>query len=406
MPVEVGGITADHHLAFLRTVSTPFAFDVDEERLDDRLDRFGRLFETERARCAFDGPVMVGTLGALSLELTVPGGTLPCAGTTMVSVLPTHRRQGILRRMMAAHFEEVRERGEPLVALHASDSSIYGRFGFGMASVCAVLSIDRDHSRFHRLAPPPSPVRPIDRSEAERLLPPLFDQVRTGRPGMFARSPDWWEVERFHDEPSDRGRDTAFRYAVVDGGGYLQYRLRRGRWADHHGDHEVRVVELLALDPSAAAGLWGLVLNHDLTAKVVAWGRPVDDPVFNLLAGYRRASARLGDQLWVRIMDVPGALTGRRYPVDGRITLAVGDPLDGSATGYRLDVVDGSAECRRTDAHPDIELDLEDLGACYLGRPRLRELARAGRVRGAGAALALADHMFGWDPPPWCQEVF
>lgn len=408
MPVEIRPITADHTADFLRAMSTPFAFDLDEDE-EAEVSRFLEFFEPERARCAFEGHRMVGTLGSFSFAMTVPGGEVPCAGTTMVTVQPTHRRRGILRFLIGAHFDDARERGEPIAALYASDSAIYGRFGYGLASLDARMEIGRPHVQLHRLAADPYPVRAVTADEAEAVFPPLFDRLRAGRPGMFRRTPGWWNARRFHDPPRHREGFTAQRLVVADGpdgpAGYVQYRLKEG-WVDHHGAHTVRVREIVALDPGAAAGLWQLVLNHDLASKVELYGLAVDDPVFDLMAGWRRAAPTLVDQLWVRILDVPAALAARRYAVDGSVSFAVHDPWTGATSTHRLTVEDGVGECLPADGHPDVGLDIEDLGACYLGRSRFRALGRAGRVTGTPEALAAADALFGWDPAPWCQEVF
>jgi predicted acetyltransferase len=188
--------------------------------------------------------------------------------------------------------------------------------------------------------------------------------------------------------------------------GYAQYRIRPGSWEDQHGDHTVVVRELIARTPGAVAGLWGLVLEHDLTARIEVSDRPEDDPLLGLLAGFRRIRPTMHDQLFVRVIDVPTALAARRYAAPGRLALSVHDPL-GPTQVYRLEVgADGVADCRLTGDASDIELDIEDLGGCYLGRSRLLALARAGRLAGGARELVLADRMFGWEMAPWCQEMF
>ena len=146
-----------------------------------RAEGFKRIWEPDRSFCAWDGPEMVGTSVAFSLQLTVPGGTVAAGGTTMVSVAPTHRRRGILRQMMAAHLRDVADRGEPLSALWASESSIYGRFGYGLAAQGVDLRIPRQYTNLHRLAPSPAPIRLVDEQEARRHIPSIYE-----------RWPPWW----------------------------------------------------------------------------------------------------------------------------------------------------------------------------------------------------------------------
>lgn len=335
---------------------------------------------------------------------------MAAAGTTIVGVHATHRRRGLLRALMAAHLQEVREHGDPIAALWASDSGIYGRFGYGVAAVGAEVAVNRAHVDLHRLSPETSPVRHVDAAAAEEILPTVYDRVLPTVPGMYARSPDWWRLRRLRDPADRREGATAFRFAVAgapDGSpsGYAVYRMKSG-WDDHHGDYEVRVVELMALDGAAAAGLWGTLLSTDLATRIVAEHRPVDDLLLDLLAAPRRAAPTLTDSIWVRLVDVAGALTSRRYSCPGSLVLATRDPADGTTATWRLSVDETEPACSTSGDEPDLWVDLEDLGACYLGRARFRALARAGRVQGTPEALARADAMFGWDPQPWCPEVF
>jgi predicted acetyltransferase len=404
MPVEFRAIRADEFEQLRQAAGFAFGFD---PHPDD--DRFRALIPIDRTLCGFDQGRIVATSGAFELEMTVPGGVVPCGGTTIVSVSPTHRRQGILRRMMKAHLDDVREHDEPIAALWATDSAIYGRFGYGCAAICHEIEVKRGHVDFHRLAPMAGPVRPVSVEEAGRALPPFFDEVGADIPGFFARTPSWWEHRRFSDPDHDRHGMTSHRFVVVDGEdgieGYAQYRSKLD-WADGHGAGRLEVIELIGTTPGSWASLWSFILNHDLLGKVTADLRPPWDPVFDLLAGTRRVSAGRSDSLWVRIMDIPAALTARAYhgPVD--LVLAVADPLAEVSGTYSLRAHGAEVECTQVSADADVTLDLEDLGACYMGRARFRELARAGRVSGDGAALAALDRAFTWDPQPWCPEIF
>lgn len=410
MNIRVGGIGPGDVERFLLAMSTPFGFDLPADERESRVEEFRRLFEVDRARCAFDGDEIVGTLGAFTLPMTVPGGTrVPVGGTTMVTVLPSHRRRGALRRMIEAHFDEVRDRGESMAALWASDSAIYHRFGFGMATVSAHVTIERDHAHFHRLAPDALPVRMVSPDDILELARPPYEAELGRRPGMYARNEAWWE-RRLRDRKSDRDGATAFRYAVVERSGtvegYIQYRIKAGPWTENHGDGEIRVRELIGTTPQASASLWSFALGHDLTAKISAGNLPEDDPLFSLLDGPRRSAPRVLDQMWLRILDIDSALNARSYAADGAVTMSIHDPMDGTLTTRRLAVVDGTPTVDSHVGDADIHLDIEDLSAAYLGRSRFRELSRAGRLTGASEALTLADNMFGWDPAPWCQETF
>jgi predicted acetyltransferase len=404
MPVEFRAIRADELDDLRSAVGLAFGFD---PHPDDH--GFSAVVPLDRTRCGFDNGRIISTSAAFSLEMTVPGGVVPCGGTTIVSVSPTHRRRGVMREMMRSHLDDVRDHEEPLAALWATDSAIYGRFGFGCAAICHEIEVKRAHVDLSRLAPEPAPVRPLDVDEAAEVLPSFFDSVRGAIPGFYARDPQWWEHRHFSDLEHRREGMTKHRYVVVDSGdgiaGYAQYRSKFG-WDEGHPAGHLEVLELIGTTPESWAGLWAYVLNHDLLERITADIRPSWDPLFDLLAGTRRVAAKRSDSMWVRIMDVPAALTARAYsgPVD--LVLSVSDPIGDTTGAYQLRVDGGTVECAVTGKEPDVTLDLEDLSACYMGRARFRELARAGRVSGDGAALAELDRAFTWDPQPWCPEVF
>jgi predicted acetyltransferase len=397
---------------FFQAMSGPFAFDLpeDEDERSGWLDRIQTIFEPDRTRCAFEKDRLVGTLGAFSLTLAVPGGLVSCAGTTMVTVQTSHRRRGLLRQMMDAHLDDAEERGDVLAGLWASDSAIYRRFGFGMASVDVTIDIDRAHVAFGRLAPEPSDITVIGADEAEALIPRVYDRLHRAIPGMYALSDDWWKHRRLRDSPDRRGDYTKLRFAITgpvdDPTGYAFFRLKEG-WGQGHGSHEVRVVDLLADDPADWAGLWRHVLDHDLASKITAVRRAEDDPLFAMLAGPRRARADASDGLWVRIMDVPAALEARKYLQPGHFTLGVHDPLHRAGGSFAVEISSaGTASCSSTSAVPDIDIDLEDLSSAYLGRSRLSALHRAGRLTGDAATVARVEQAFAWHRAPWCSEVF
>ncbi len=404
MGIEFRAIEPDEFDSLRKCLGLAFGA---EPNPDDH--RLRTCLPLHRTRCGFDDGQMISTSAAFELDMTIPGGIVACGGTTIVSVAPTHRRRGVMSRMMRAHLDDVREHEEPIAALWASDSAIYGRFGFGCAAICHDIEIDRRHVGFHRLAPDPGPVRVVEVSEAAQLIPTFYEGARLDVPGFFARTGDWWEQFRFADLEKDRRGRTAFRYVVVDGDagitGFAQYRAK-SEFLEGHGAGKVSVRDLMGSTPAAWAALWSYLLNHDLVAKIEADLRPPWDPIFDLLAGTRRVSTTRSDSLWVRIMDVPAALSARSYSAPLEVVLGLSDPL-GDVTGtYRLGITDGRAECSKVTGEPDVSLDLEDLGACFMGRARFRELARAGRVEGDPVVLAALDAAFTWDPQPWCPEIF
>jgi len=396
--------------SFRAALHTTFAHEPDPAFEEADAARFRTWFEADRAHCVTDGAAIVGTLGTFTLPMTIPGAhPMSVAGTTMVTVLPTHRRQGALRMLIKAHFAEIRERGEPLAALFASDSAIYGRFGYGMATVWAETTIDRRHVERHRLVGSPTTVSLVSPDQLRPLAKTVMARLVPDRPGMFERAELFWD-RRFDDRPSDRRGATRLRGVLVEQGGeptgYALYRVKGGEWSENHGDAVVRVNEVHATTPGATVGLWSFLLEHDLVKSIELFGLPEDDPVFALLEGFRRARPQLTDQMFIRVMDVAAALAARSYQADGRLILEVGDEDGGAGGTYLLEIDGGRASCRPTIDHPDISLSVEDLSSAYLGRSRLGQLSAVGRVTARPETVARADTLFGWPVAPWCQDIF
>lgn len=402
MGVEVRTAAAAEGAEFRTVLNRNFGHDAEPEGEEG----FLRLWEQERSVCAFDEGEMVATAGAFSLNLRVPGGVVPTGGTTMVSVAPTHRRKGLLRRLMSQHLRDVSDREETLVALWASESSIYGRFGYGVAAQGTDLSIPTDRLAFHRLAPEPASVRLVPADEARASLPVIYDRVCQSWPGFFERTETWWEERWFSEHPHRREGASRRRFALTEGSdGYVVYR-QKPSWHEGSASGELLVLDLVGTSPESWAGLWSFVLNHDLTSTVTAPLRSPDDPLQHLLAAPRRIRQRPGDSIWIRVHDPVRALASRAYQAEGHLVMEVVDPFLQRTVTVELDAGPAGAACAVSDRPPDLVMDIEDLGACYLGWSRFRSLARAGRVGGDRTALTLADQMFAWDPTPWCPEIF
>lgn len=362
--------------------------------------RFRALIADGRSFAAFDRGMVVGTAATFDFSLTVPGGALPMAGLTMVSVRPTHRRRGILRRLMELHLGEARARGVAVSGLWASEAAIYGRFGYGVAAEANDLSF---RAPGLELSDGPADELEFLGEVAPSALPPLYEAVRKTRPGMLSRSDAWWKWARFTERPLFTPTPSPRRHVLVhrDGvpTGYVTYRQRL---AFEHGlaAGTVEVEELLAVDRRAELTLWRFLCAVDLFPQVRFWNSPVDSILPFVASDPRRLRRNRTDTLWLRIEDVPAALSARTYAADGLLRLEV------EGQGYELRVDGGVARCVAGAGPSELRLDRRTLGSIYLGGFRVSLLARAGRIDGDPEALALADRMFESALAPWCPEVF
>jgi predicted acetyltransferase len=375
---------------------------------DEWVERWLENFELERMLAAVDGETVVGGAGAFSFRTTVPGGrSIPCAGVTVVGVQPTHRRRGILRSMMRRQLDDVHARGEPLATLFASEETIYGRYGYGLASLNATIEIPKAMNAFRPGIEAVGSVRFVEPDEAAKLFPPIYDAVRAVTPGMFERSDAWWRARTLNDPPDWRfgGGPKHLVVHEVDGApqGYAIYRLS-GEWGDFGPESVARATEVMAATPESTISLWRFLLDIDWTKAASTFLLPVDHPLFLLLARPNHARPRLADGLWARLVDVGEALSARTYAEGGALVLDVRDEFCPWNEGrWKLD--GGAAE--RTDGAPDLALDVSDLGSVYLGGFTFRELRRAGRVEElTQGALDRADSTFRTDVAPWCPEIF
>ena len=375
---------------------------------DDRAGRFAKVLPLERMHAAFDGDRVVGGAGAFPFQLTVPGGPIACAGVTVVGVLPTHRRRGVLTAMMRAQLEDIRDRGEPIAALWASEEPIYRRFGYGMASLAGEIELPGGYTGLRQPPDESARSRLITLDEAKSIVPGIYDRVRAKTPGMFDRTEPWWKLRNL-DDPLDRRQGGGEKNVLLlefggEPAGYALYRVftkfEHGAAAGH-----VEVIEALADGAIASRELWRVLLDMDWMATLKASLLPIDHPLLHQLRYPRRLQMRIGDGLWVRLVDVGAALSARAYGNESPVVFEVEDAFLPENTG-RWQLAGGAAE--RTDEAADLALDVGELGAAYLGGFTFAELLRAGVVRELKeGGAARADAVFRTDAPkPWCPEIF
>jgi predicted acetyltransferase len=411
MDVEVRKIEAGEEEAFARSVMVPFLDPVTGDPESEAMIAFeAATIEPDRSWVAADGGRFVGTCCIYSMDVTVPSRAgedcllLPMAGVSAVGVHPTHRRRGLLRRMMAEMLADARDRGEPVAGLIASESIIYGRFGFGRATDRATLEIDTRASEF--LQPPPAlGLQLVGKGEAADLLPPIFEQSRRLRAGEPGRPPARWKMI-LEDKPHRRGGGRGAFTAVCDGG-YVRYRA--------HDPDRISVEELRGVTADIEAGLWRFILDIDLVATVTAHRRPVDEPVRWRLADPRQLRAvSVEDRLFMRLLDVPAALEGRAYRRSGRLVLDLVAPLvedkDDPAVGpWVLEAGPDGAACRpaRQGETADLRMEVTDLGSLYLGGFTASVMSAGGRIEELTAgSIDVADSLFASPMAPFTGTGF
>ncbi len=406
MEITTRPIAAGERTPFREAILAGFGEDLDDEKFPP--DWFNDLVPLDRTVAAFDGDQIVGTLGAFPFDMTVPGGAeIPMAGTTIVTVAATHRRRGVLTAMMRDHLGDVRSRGEPLAGLWASESLIYGRFGFGVATENDAIDIDQTRVSVVGEA---GSIRLVSTEEAKQIFPTIYEAELSSRPGMLSRTELWWH-HHFDDPTASRDGFSALRCVLhtTDGrpDGYAIYRQKPG-WEGGFPNGKVSVRELVAPSAIAHTGLWRYLTTIDLFPHVEYWNLPVDDPLAWKIPDHRRIKRKRWDALYVRILDVVRALEARTYAADGTVCFTIGDPFFPDEGGsFELAVAGGVGTCRRVNRMAaDFSLGTADLANLYLGGGSTAALARAGRIKGAKDPIVVFGRMFRGDVAPWCEEVF
>ena len=406
MDVEIRHITPDELEAQMTAVETAFGVHPTREWFD----LHGPFAEVDRALVAVADGEFVGGAGVASFLMTVPGGReLPVAGVTSVGVKPTQRRRGINTALMRRQLDDVRERGESVAALYASEGGIYQRFGYGLGSFCASMSLEVSRSAFVPAYRPAGRVRLYERDEALKVFLPVHDRARRSRPGMFRMDERAFAFDL--DERHIDEKDARYFFAghEVDGeiDAYAVYRIKH-EWDDAVSRTLLLVEDVQAVSAQAYADMWRYLFDIDLIFEARSRNRPVDDPLLLLLREPRRLNLRVKDAMWVRVVEVVPALEGRGYAAEGRIVFEVADAFCPRNDGtYALEASPEGASCRRTDDEADIALTINELGAVYLGGVTFAQLRRAGRLdERRDGAVRRADAIFASEIAPHCPTMF
>lgn len=400
--------------AFFRTTCTAFG----EEARDATMRAEQPAVEFDRTLAAFDHDQIVATSATMTMDVTVPGGgRLPLGGLTWVGTLPGYTRRGLLTGLIDAQLRDMRERGEPLGGLWASEGGIYGRFGFGAATWGTALRLERSWARLKpEGAEVSAPARGLTSllpgEQCASVLPALYDAHARTDIGSLRRPDGWWtaylaDVEE-HREGGGPRYVAVHRDAEDRAQGYVCYRIAQ-KWDQGIPRNTLRVEELVAGSAHSARALWTFCFDVDLVDAITTSLRPVDEPLRWMLRDPRRLETiRMSDGLWLRLLDVPQALTSRSYAAPGTLVLQVEDAFGGFARGrYLLETGEGGASCSRTRRSPHVRLDAATLASLYLGGASFSALHAGGRIEEVqeGAATR-ADALFTVPRAPYCATEF
>ena len=354
------------------------------------------VFTPDRSIMAFDGKNMVGNALSYEMDMYIPGGISKIAAVASVSVQATHRRKGINKSIMKYQLEDIHSRQEPLAVLQASESIIYGRYGYGMASFESNLEIEKTRSAYAIDHASEGQPYFIEESEAREIFPQIYSKAIENRVGMVRRRENWWEF-RFR-EPGLKGGDPKSWFVKYqkngEADGYLRYTIN---------DAELNIIELIASSHEAYSSLWRLCLDMDLVDTIKAEHRPADEELKWMLADPRRLVEHSSDRYWVRLVDVKKALSQRSYSVDGSLTLEVKDNfLPWNQEVVELRSESGESSCATSNKNPDIVLSAGDLGAVYLGGINFSTLLASGRIEEiTKGSVSKANLMFSTERKPW-----
>jgi GNAT superfamily N-acetyltransferase len=358
--------------------------------------------------------------GVRPMQLSVPtgdgGGTLvPVAGLTWVGVHPDHRRRGLLTAMLRHHFEQSRREGVHLSALHASEPGIYGRHGYGLASLELSVELGRGTtltaphledevaSLVTRVTALSDDGMPERRRACELALASSCVGTIVGEPGFFE---DLCHVgpESLRDKEVPR-----VIFATRDGEdvGYAVFRrthkwdnARPGATVDVHAHHGT---------PAAELALMRRLVELDLAGTIKVDSLAQDDPLFSWVAGPRdTGNVNTYDSLWVRLVDLPESLAMRGYEADGNVVVEIADEAaPWNAGRWRIRVKDGTADVARSDDDAEVSLSIVALGAAYLGGGNLAAMRRGGLIaeHRPGAVRELW-RTFRTDLPPYASRGF
>jgi predicted acetyltransferase len=410
--IDIRPITGAELPDWLRAVNTGFLRA--PTPTDAELEARRQQFVPGRFLGAFDGPRCIATFRSFPQELTAVGGAaIPADAISGVTVTATHRRRGLLTRMMARDLAVAQDRGDVVATLIAAEYPIYGRYGFGPATWMTEWTIDVPRTGLDRHRPIPEDggrIDLVDGEDVRKLGPELHERVRRTQPGAVSRPDLWWQVNtgvvRFESSWTEPFY-AVYRSADGEVEGMVSYESD-DNWHDKQPHNTASVNWLIAASPAAERALWHYLCSIDWITKVKSGWRGPDDLLPYFLPDPRAARITAhSDWLWVRILDVVRALEARTYEGEGSLVLEVVDRGELAGGRYRLEASAQGASCTATTESADLTLDVAELATLWLGDESAVRLAALGRVREERAGAArVADALLRTSGRPWCPDMF
>ena len=397
MALEIRAPTLDEWPAVCAVDARSFGVSCTPDDIEDRL----KLHDIGRFRVAFDDGRIVGIAASYAMDVTLPGGAIVLmGGVTWVSTSVTHRRQGLMRRVVGAVHDDIDARGEPVAALYAAEGGIYDHLDYGMATKVRWTTVDPRVVKLREdVCVRPNPVRFLEGEEIVPTISALWDRFRGVRAGETGRD---LAVQQFlyEDRAKAHGTESGAYYLGHDDG-YVAYRAEE-RWKDGHPNTLVHLIELVALTPDAHAALWQTLLEMDLVGEIRARCIPLDDPLPYLLQNPRALRTReLNDGVWVNVRDIPASFGARTYRTTDCMVVEVG------GTRWAIEGGPDGGTCRAVDSRPDLVTTHGPFSALLYGGVLPSALVAGRRMTARNAdVLARADLFFTTSLAPHSQEFF
>jgi predicted acetyltransferase len=365
-----------------------------------------KLLEPGRTVGAFVDGQLVGTAEAVTSGLTLPGGAVVGhAAVTHIGVLPSFTRKGIATELMHHQLRDIAARGEVVATLRASEATIYERYGYGVASSSQSVEVRTARAALRPDVGAGGPVRLIDAAQAWDVLPRIYAENRSSRPGTIDRPEVWWQGLRLRTESASGASYVAVHGEPGSESGFARYRPIDTETWFVSGQRTIVVEDFFAPTMQAYLGLLRFLLGLDLIDRVMFWMLPLDDPLPWLLVDRRAARVTaVHDETWLRVIDAQKALSARRYEGDGAVTIGIDDQLlPKNSTSFTI--AGGGAE--PTDRRPELHVGIDGLAAVLLGGATWRSLAAGGLARTDDpAALTVADRLFAVRNAPFAGFFF